>query len=280
MIARNGALALLDLWERYFTAHDRSPDTRRSYRYAVNDFTRWLSRAATVLDLVARFDEYIRDRSERGSKYTTHGHRSRLRAMLAWAEREGLATMPKRIRTVRCPPIVPVGFTNADWGKLLKHAPSVAQGGLIRVGLMIAYDSGLRRGDLLLRVLWSQLGSDGRLVVVTNKPGRIHIPRLRPETIAAANLIRVDADDRMIPWPFGLDVWNRRIRAVRKLAGVPAGATQQVRRTGASHVLRVGGNPSHYLGHSPKSGESLSWRFYLDPLIVGDVAPLPPPMGE
>lgn len=273
------ALPLRDLWDRYCLHHELTPDSERSYLDAVKSFERWRGSPASADQLAAQFNEFVRGACERLSRHTVHGHRSKLRAMLAWADVQGWAELPKNIRLVKRPKLIPRGFTDDEWDRLRENCQRVKDGRLLRVGIEIDYDIGVRRGDLLLRVCWRGLAPDGRIAVAMNKANRIHVGQLEAATIEMAKSIRVDSDDRMVPWPWGLDVWNRRFRKLRDLAGVSDGATQKIRRTGASHVKRAGGDAAHYLGHSEKSGASVAQQFYLDPLIVGDVAPLPPRIG-
>ena len=138
---------------------------------------------------------------------------------------------------------------------------------------LVAYETGYRLGDVL-RIRRPQIQPSGLIALVQGKTGRVHLARIRPETLAAIDEMGTVGRQTV----FGGVVCNRRLSRllgeVFKSAGITDGSLKWLRRSGATHVEMA--NPGagwKFLGHTtPRMAE----QSYLDPLQVGK-SPLIPP---
>ncbi len=274
-------MKLKDWLARFCIEHNLAPLTERQYGYSVNAFEKWLGREASIADLGKGLNSFLRDRQQQGSPFTTRSFRGALLAILMAAASIGLARPPRVVRRVRCHEIVPQHI-RPEWFAALERAMSRSlYGGFQRAGLHVAYDSGLRLGNVL-EATWGDVDESGVLRVRQRKSGRILIAQLRPETLRICRRLKRKSDNRLVPFPFGESAWHKYWRQTRKKAGVkiPRLGLQAVRRTGADRIARVAGVSAavRYLGHSPRSGESVARTFYLSAEAQGHEPIQPPPI--
>lgn len=136
----------------------------------------------------------------------------------------------------------------------------------------LAYDTTLRRSDLLT-IPWDFLHAEtGTVRRVQSKTGNVVTHWLNPATLAM--LRQLDQTTPFIlTWPYHhskFDYWMQKIIAA---AGIRRGTSKWFRRSGASHAERENpGVASRLLGHtSPKMLD-----FYLDQSVV-NTRPIRPP---
>lgn len=239
--------------------------TTGTYLAAVRSFSRWLGRSAGIGDLEAHANEYLA--SVTLAPESIRGYRTVFRAIL---KAHGAQV---ELRVLRRRDVVPVAFTREEISHLLRHATPIQ-----RAAINLAYDACLRRGDLF-KPRWPQVHGDV-LYLVQGKSGRRILRRLRPETIKACMDIAIPEDDRLVPWPFGLDAWSSSFRKFCRRVGITAAGPglQMIRRSAASYAAAAGQNAAELLGHAPGSGD-LARRYYLDPRITDVPPPLPPAIG-
>jgi integrase len=142
--------------------------------------------------------------------------------------------------------------------------------------ILVAYESGLRRGDL-----WSlqrsqiQSTDPTGILIRQRKTGRPHLAPLRPETVEL--LLSLPGDTPLAcPWGpkwYGV-LWGR----LRRLAGLDGGGCcQKLRRTGATWIAATEGMDaaSRWLGHQTPG----MVRHYVDLRFVAPRPSLPPRAG-
>lgn len=261
---------LLQTWlEQFFRARDLRRTTEGRYRWSANVFERWHGSPATLDDLSYRLNDFLRVHS--GNRHTLKGIRNALVAVLNAAAEKGIVPKPNA-RSVRTPDLLPRAFTHDELRRLLACATPKQ-----RAAIELAYDTGVRRGDIFESCRWSNLRGEV-LRIVQRKSGKKLIRQLRKSTIVDCMLVRRDdGDDRMVPLDCSWSKWRKDFKALCRWAGVSVvePGLQMVRRSGASYVKKNGGDPSAYLGHSPSS-RWLADRYYVDDSIADDPPPLPP----
>lgn len=135
--------------------------------------------------------------------------------------------------------------------------------------IQLAWDSGLRRGDVWL-FRRDAVRPDGSLRLVQHKTGRALSVRLRPATLAALKAI-----DRPLPCAWSLDpsFFGRHFKRLIAAAGVNRGTFKWLRRASGSYVeAAFPGSGHRHLGHSQRV---VFDRFY-DAHLDGDAAHMPP----
>ncbi len=147
--------------------------------------------------------------------------------------------------------------------------------------LLLIYDSGLRI-SAAMALRWDNVDWETSAVWVaaaTQKQNAEQYLDLSPQTMAALRAIAEPARQKLFPWPYDRQPWNRvqnwpalnrGFRAIIAAAGLPVPRGQaklfhRIRRTTASYCKAAGGNPTERLGHS---SAAVTQR-YLDPSICG-----------
>jgi site-specific recombinase XerD len=281
---------------RYTMERQLRANTTETYKDGLRWFDRFLGRAALLTDLnKVTINQYL-FWSER-QHVTMRTVKSRYRVVralwnYAWHEEMVEAQPGRGIRKLRLPPVIPTSWTMAEIVRLLEatHAPAFdcwtgRAGHRLHVGrflnalVRLSYDSGLRRSDLFT-VTWAQLEPDGRIVLVAQKTAKPHVARVRGDTIAALAVIRVDDDERLLPWPWCWASFYVRYRKLLVAAGLPVHrrhGLQMLRRTSATWLEAASpGSASWHLGHSTPT---LARAHYLDPRYAAP-SHLPPAIPE
>lgn len=279
------SVSLRFLLRDYFSSHDLAGSTERAYGVVVNVFERWHGKPATVADLAAAANDYLRIRLDggtlgtepcRGNRHTAQGHRAVIGILLRfavrkkWLRRFDLRPIKKRAH-------VPHALLPEELSRMVAKATPMQ-----RAAILLALDTGFRRSDLFA-VTWQQAAiRDGGWVcwVVTKKTGKLEVRRLRPETVAALEAVRSATDNRLLPRTSrNYTIWRRGWIKLGQRAGVNVDkrGLQAVRRCGASLIQAAGHDAKRYLGHS---SDGVAQRYYLDPRICSDIPDLPPPISE
>ncbi len=141
--------------------------------------------------------------------------------------------------------------------------------------LRTGYETGLRFSDLL-RLRVEQL-RDHRLFVVQNKTGQPLAKVLSAECVSCLRDLSVLGDGKtFFLWALHHRWLRVHFRRLCHAAGV-TGTPKWLRRTGATAVEAVSpGSAGRFLGHlSP----GLAARFYVDPTLLPNACPTPPPIS-
>jgi integrase len=156
-------------------------------------------------------------------------------------------------------------------GKLRRHGVTLAAsdyfGGLVRV----AYETGLRRGNLFL-LEQVNVSNSGVVYVTHEKTGQPHVCSIQPATVQR---LRKLPGRCPLNWADNRSFY-RRWREICAAAGVPGGGLQRVRKTAATQIwLENPDSPARvqaFLGHL--TGDM--WRHYVD-TSQGERRPPSPP---
>lgn len=267
---------------RYLSERIMGDKYRTVMRSRLRAFHAHLSREPMLVDLNAPcINEYLQSLlSRRMSPWTVQGHKAALRALWQSAfDWELLSAPPGRLLKIPKPALMPKAWSTDELRRLLAACDDprfdrlrggcVPLGKFLRAAILLAYDTGLRLGDML-SATWQQLGTDGTLPIAMGKTGFSVVALVAPETVAALRVIQQSDDPRLLPWPVIVNKLWRDFRRLLRAAGLPlsrhGGSFQKIRRTSASFVeADQPGAGSQHLGHR---SASLANRHYLDPSIA------------
>ncbi len=280
-------MLLSNYLDHYALENDVTASTVQQYRWAVNSLGLHIGRPPTLADLTdATVNGWIAARVDKVSRWTARSQRGAILALWRDAAEAGVVPGPGKIRPVKCAELDPRAFLLSEIAKLIDctgHASfdrqlpnGVHQGKLTAAVILVAYDSGLRKGDLW-RIRRDQI-TDGTLCVVAAKSGRVKVCRLRERTTAAIDALH-PRQTLALPWCLCATQWLIWWRRLCDVAGLPhfRAGLQQIRRSSASHLEReCPGSASRHLGHS---SPELARKHYLDRRIAFPEAPLPPEIG-
>jgi len=252
--------------------------------YALARFAKFLGRSPDSADFtdenLNRFLLWLAH-----EKYAIETMRSSRAALLAlWKSEAEQGRVPPHRRIRRVPPsgLMPRAWTQeqmqailAACGRLCGTFRTVPiQRRLFATAFCLAaYETGYRLGDVL-RIRRLQIQPSGLIAMVQSKTGRVHLARIRPETIQAIDEMGTAGRETV----FGGVVCNRRLSRllgeVFRSAGITDGSLKWLRRSAATHVeMQQPGAGWKFLGHTtPRMAE----QSYLDPLQIGK-SPLIPP---
>lgn len=260
---------LADLVDRYYATHDLCESSAKFLRTVVRRFEAWAKRRLSPQAAADATNDYLCHLAE-GNRETARGYRKAILSLLRHAAEDGLCTLPAKFRPIGRVDVNPNAFKPHELRLLLAHANPIQV-----AAIHLAYDTGLRRGDLF-GVTWHLIAGQ-QLIRTQNKTGRKIARRLRPETLKALAAVRVDGDPRLLPKRHGNTAWHKHWKKLGRRAGVDVKdrGLQAIRRTGATLSRRAGFSASAYLGHSPRSVD-LADRYYIDASLLDEAPPLPP----
>lgn len=188
------------------------------------------------------------------SPYTVQKYRQDFLCMWRAAADDDLVPYPvsRRIWRPKAPPLIVNCYTLEEVRMLVDAAGALSGGmpnGVPRrrywpAMLRLAWDSGLRRGDLW-RVTLDAVRPDGSLVVAQRKTGRLVTCWLRPNTIEALKAVET------MDWPHCLRTFAIHFAEITKAAGVNRGVFKWIRRASGSYVEAMQPGAGHkHLGHA------------------------------
>lgn len=263
-------MLLSRLLDEYLRAHDLRPASAAHLRYTLGRFHRWLRRPPTTSDfthdtLNQWIDTLLADTLARS---TVRGYRGGLLTLWKFAFDVGATqTQPTRVRRVRFARQIPIAWTVSDVNRLVRACDrvegrfrfhAVQYRDYLRALVLLAWDTGLRLGDLLA-IQQHDINAVGLLAVVQQKTGTPILCRLRPETLAAVR--------RLPSQTFGIIGRGRILELFGELkrhAGLGGrDKTKGLRKAGATAIERLfPGQAGIFLGHLTPG---LALRHYVDP---------------
>lgn len=203
----------------------------------------------------------------RYSRRTIAGHRANLLAFWRWAAGRNLIPPPRNVRRCPRPRPRPIAWTRDEMHSLLRAAVAMPNPDYWECVLLMGYETGLRRTDLLN--LAKADVRDRTIWIEQHKTGWPHACQLSPHT---ADLFLRLPGDRPLK-PRDLRRFYESFAALCRLANVRPGAVQQLRRTGATQVeIATPGAASRFLGH--RSADM--WKHYVDSGQLARCAVAPP----
>ncbi len=267
------AQTLLGYYEQvYQVSRDLRPSTAYQYDRSLRIYCDWAGRDPPLSEIDdMAVSTCLRDLKPSYSQHTLRRVRTVLVVLTNHAARQGLCRRLASVRPVRVAPRNPDAWTLPQLRRLLeatkrlgKHGPYLEA--LLRAG----WDSGLRREDLE-RIRLSNIDTEtGAVAIQQQKTDDPILVQFRAETIRAMQLV---GSDQPLRYPGNPRNVYRQWRRLCRLAGVPYGGPQKLRRTAATHCeLANPGSASTFLGHrSP----GLAARHYLDRRILQRDRPRP-----
>lgn len=283
MFRRSGPATLGEYVRRsYSLLRDVKAETLRQYQIAADLFERWAGGPVPLDQLdEASVSAWLRDYAATVQPRTVRSKKNQILALWRAASDDGLCDEPsaRRVRRVRCPEQVVDAWTKAEVEQLLRTAamlPRRHRCGLSRaawfdLAIRVAWDSGLRWGDLIaLRV--DSVQPDGT-TVVQSKTGKAVTFRLSPTTLEALAATLAACPRRLVcPWPASHETFNDQVRTLVAKAGIRAGTWKWIRRGSGTDVEAQAEGAGHvHLGNTRGVFEAS----YLAPAILGRKTPAP-----
>jgi integrase len=268
-------MTLSDVIDLYGTVRRCSAGYLYQLSRSAGLYGQYIERVATVEDLadvsVSRWLIWLeRTHAQR----TVAGHRANLLILWRFAARRQWCEWPVEVRRVPRPTPMPEAWTVEEVGRLVTATAQLPgpAGRWFRALILVGYESGLRRGDLFA-VQRSQIQPDG-IVIRQHKTGQPHLAPLRPETV---ELVLSLPGDTPLSCPWGPKWYGVLWARLRRLAGVPDGCCQRLRRTGATWIAASEGMDaaSRWLGHQTPG----MVRHYVDLRFVAPRPSWPPRAG-
>ncbi|MCL4205549.1 MAG: tyrosine-type recombinase/integrase [Pirellulaceae bacterium] len=277
-------MLLSEVLERYEVYRSIKPAGRYQIDRSIRIFSEWLGRPADTEDLTSDTVSKWVASMETAGRYaivSVREHRNRVLLMWRFAAKRGWSKPLDDVRVISKPDPMPTSWTLDEVKRLLKatelpdfdapiHNSSANMGLYLRALIRTAYETGLRKGDLM-SLDRSQIATDGSIEIRMRKTGWGHHPRVSAETMA---LIRALPGRQPLAWPCNERQfyyhWNRLLGKAK----VRRGCLHQLRRTGASHIARDHGLEAAktFLGHR----DPLMFRHYVDQKIAKPPCFLPP----
>lgn len=275
--------------DQYCTDHGVAESTASFYRCTASVYQRWHRNPLSTVNAALRVGDFFAYLSRRDGcgRSRQAGIRRSLKALFRAAYNQGLLEEIPTIPVVKVPQHQPDGFTEAELTALIKFADPWQ-----KASIMLAYDTGCRKGDLFA-LKWSHVGDDKLVRFVASKTGRHKPASVSDYTLELCRALKPHYEkakmrmwprkpprelaEHLIPYPFGKATWKKAWTKLGERAGVDTKdrALQCIRRTGASRIARERGvyEASLYLGHK---GIDTALRFYMVPHIVDEKPPMPP----
>lgn len=283
---------MLSLVKKYAETRGVAKHGEYMHRLAVRSFGKFLGREPELADLdeetVCRWLTWLEDSSGLAAR-SVKNKRSELITLWRFAAEHELVDQPPaahKIRPVKVPRPIPVAWDRQQLKQLVDacaRLDGVTASGIPRsryfmVLIRVAYESGLRRGDIFKINLNDIDPARGTIRVVMAKTGLGHTSTLSQATVDLvldmAEALRVLGDPNHrtpLRWPQDLDTFYYWFKKLTVTAGVPYGALQQLRRTSATLTeAATPGSAQRLLGHTTPGLANL---YYIDRSKLPSVRP-------
>ena len=243
--------ALAPLVKDYAQGRDIRQQSLKPLRVAVAAFTKHLGHDASIADLHHRVvNDWLAVEVERVKRRTARNHRAAVVMLWRWLFIEGKTDeAPLRVRLIKAPLAPPAAYTMEEVKRLLAACESledkfcrmkVKRSRLYAALILVAWDSGLRLGDLL-RIKWENLSGDGCLQVVQGKTRTPLTCWLNTATLAAVERIRVEGVDTVFGEHTTAETIRMVFRKLSKAADIKRGSLKWIRRaTGTTIAIQHG----------------------------------------
>jgi integrase len=276
---------LSDFVSRYALARDCCAAYVQDLQATVEQLSKYAGRCLRLEDLESDFvNGWLASLKGRFSPRTIRNKRVNLCVLWRAAFNERLIEKPpERIRAIRVPQSIPIGFLREELAALIHVADDLRSNWCDGTPRRLwfgsyfrgAYDTALRLGDMLdIEIPWIWPG--GYLSIVQNKTGRTHRVQFRQETLAMIyELVGSRTTGKVWSLPVRREQFFWWFRKLRERAGLPQGTSKWIRRSSASYVAAHYGYDaaSEHLGHRSRE---LAQEHYLDPRIAWQQRPMPP----
>lgn len=282
MFRRSGPATLGAYSREYGLLRDVRPETLRQYQIAADVVERWAGQPIRLDELDERtVSAFLRDYSGQVAASTVRSKRNQILALWRAAAEDGLCEPPtRRVRAARVP-VVPVeAWERSEVEQLLeaaarlprRHPCGLRRSAWFDLAIRVAWDSGLRWGDLIALPV-AAIRPDGTASVVQSKTGRPAVFRLSPGTMSALRA-SLEACPRAIvcPWSASHETFLAQVRRLVRRAGIRAGTWRWIRRGSGTDVEVQRGGAGHlHLGNT----RAVFDRHYGSQAIIGRATPAP-----
>jgi integrase len=263
---------------------DISTGAVEQIRYAITAIERWHGGPVKIRQLSEPFVRgFLASYATEVSSGTVNSKRGHLLALWQCAWEEGyLSQPPKRtqVRRARCRPRVPEAWTADEMRAILAACAASDRPDWWRSLLLVAYQTGERRGSLIRTPPSAINMSQGYIVFTRTKSGRQRWCQLTAAAVAAVRSILEPTAPRVWPWSRSLRRLDAELAAILDLAGVAygrdrGGVWHKFRRTSGSLVEQAGGDGAKHIG----VGRAVFEQHYRDPRLFGSSVNLLPEVG-
>jgi integrase len=271
----------------------RSKNTTRQYLYAIENFSRFLGRPATLDDLDEdTLTAWLKSLMDSGLAIDTCREKvRRVTALWNWCAKRRLVHMFPTLTLPPAPDPVPVAWTEDELRRLFDSARRENKmiGGVPGwlwwpAWLTFIYCTGERFGAAI-RLRWEWLDLQNAMATIpanVRKGGRKRgVYWLWPECVALLRQIQEPRRELVFPWDRCQAMYWSDFNRILKRAGLPTGRkykTHGLRATHATMVAVLGGDPSKSLMHGD---DRTTKRHYIDPTkLRPHKMKLPLPLAE
>jgi integrase len=282
MFRRQGPATLGAYAREYGLLRDVRPETLRQYQISADLLERWAGAAVPLEQLDERsVSEFLRDYSGQVAASTVRSKRNQILALWRAAAEDGFCDPPtRRVRAARVP-VAPVEAWERSEVELLleaaarlprRHPCGLRRSAWFDLAIRVAWDSGLRWGDLVALPV-AAIRPDGTASVVQSKTGRPAVFRLAPGTMEALRASLAACPRAIVcPWPASHETFLAQVRRLVKKAGIRAGTWKFIRRGSGTDVEVQRGGAGHlHLGNT----RAVFDRHYGSQAIIGRATPAP-----
>ncbi len=269
----DSVMCIVDLAEVCIAERNLSAGYVDNFRRAIRSLRTHAGQVVTICDLNPELiNSFLSALGPGRSPTTVLQYRQIILSLWGWASDCNYCDPPicRRIKRPVVISPIPIAWTADEVQRLIAACDSTWWCSLVRT----AYDSGLRRGDLLRLT-----DSDLRAGVVTIRPhktpNKIVARRLHPSTLDAIQTMG-HRDGLLWPWSHGREKWFADFRAIVQLSGI-SGTFKYLRRT--SGTLVEVANPGAGQNHLAHSSRAVFEQYYLDAGMAAGSQPMPPELG-
>jgi integrase len=269
--------------EAYSLRRDCKPSTLRQYQISADLFERWAGRPIQLAELDEdSLSAFLRDYSATASPHTVRGKKAMILALWRAAADDRLADEPiaRRVRRVRLPEIPVDAWTREEVERLLvacsylprRHPCGLTRAAWFDLAIRIAWDSGLRKGDLI-ELTASAIRPDGSGQWTQSKTAKVIAFQLSRTTMEILEASLAECPRRLVcPWGASHETFGDQVTLLVHKAGVREGTWKWIRRGSGSDVEAQSlGSGHEHLGNTRRVFE----QSYACRSIIGRQIPRP-----
>lgn len=265
------------LRDRYFPLRTkiRSEDTKRQYRFAVNDYAELLGRPPTIADLtddgMARLMVHLNDRGL--AEITINERVGRITALWRWLAKRGMVGVWPTIEPLPVPDNIPRAWTKEELRALF--ASVWKEQGLIAGILARDWWTGYlgflwctaERKGAALAMTWDMIDLKNGMAILPPKirKGRKKsgVYDLWPEVVELLKAIRQPRSNLVFPFPFCDGTYYHRFERILRRANLPIGRAYKTHCIRCSHATWrevMHGDSTDALGHDSPATTKKSYH--------------------
>jgi len=274
--------------ENLIAQRDICRDTANQYRKAIACFSEFLKRPAKRRDLTEKnVNEWLACLLPKFSPETVRNRKGGITAVWNWlaANDQVSSYNPNKMRNIRVPEHVPSAWSLDQVRLLLSAAASVK--GFLRCGLkasdmlrawvLLAYETGLRTGDILRLTCDSIQGN--QVFIVQHKTQRPHVARITDHTLEAIEPLLKLRRKHLFGFPRATARrWELHLFTQAEGLGFRRRYRQglgTLRKTHGTEVCRISDLNAAAISLGHVSGSMIARRHYVQPDALG--LPVSPP---